>query len=76
MTRKLRRKLLHLLLAGLGVGAILAGLLLGGLGVLRLSFDDFLLALAAVGIPIILFALAALIWGAVLARRDRDGRLP
>lgn len=70
------RTFLRLVFAGLAVGTILAGLLLGGLGILRLSFDDFLLALAAVGIPIIFGVLAALIWGAVLARRDRDGRLP
>lgn len=68
-------KLRNLLLAGVGIGAIVAGLFLGALGLARLTFTHVLYGIAVIGALIIAAGLGMAVAAAIYHRRDERGEL-
>jgi uncharacterized membrane protein SpoIIM required for sporulation len=67
-------KLRTFLLATAAIAAICTGLIIGALGLARLTLTHALYGIAVIGALIIAVAIGMACYAAVLRRRERDGR--
>lgn len=67
-------KLRAFLLACLAIAAICTGLIIGALGLARLTLTHALYGIAVIGALILAAGIGMALYAAVLRRRERDGR--